>query len=344
MPIVATPSGPVLSSLPAPDGTSWQQSLRNAIRDPVKLASFLQLPEDWVRRTFAKIPEFPLFVTREFAGRIRPGDTNDPLLRQIVPIRAEQIHSAEASQDPVGDAQAQRAAGLLQKYQSRVLMIVSGACAIHCRYCFRRHFPYSEQPSSLAQWEPALDAINQDTSLREVILSGGDPLMVVDGQLAQLVERLAAIVHLKRLRLHTRLPIIIPSRVTDAMLAWLTSSRLTPIVVVHINHAAEIDESTAAALRAMKQAGVTLLNQAVLLRGVNDSLASQLALCEELVDLGVLPYYLHQLDRVDGAMHFEVPISEGLTIIEQLRAQLPGYAVPRYVQEVAGQPHKTILS
>jgi EF-P beta-lysylation protein EpmB len=245
--------------------------------------------------------------------------------------------------DPVGDAAATRHAGLLQKYDGRVLLIATGTCAVHCRYCFRRHFPYDEAPRLLVDCRPALDGIAADSSLREVILSGGDPLALVDATLAALVEQLEAIPHLRRLRIHTRLPIVIPERVTTDLVTVLQGSRLTPIVVVHANHANEIDRQVAAALAKLADAGVLLLNQAVLLAGVNDSVEAQAALCERLIDIRVLPYYLHQLDRVAGAAHFEVPIANGLRIMEQLRARLPGYAVPRYVQEVPGAPSKTDL-
>ncbi len=204
-----------------------------------------------------------------------------------------------------------RAPGLLQKYSGRALLVTTGACAVHCRYCFRRHYPYGEAPKSLAAWEPALAELAADRSLHEVLLSGGDPLVLVDEFLAQLAERLAGIAHLRRLRIHTRLPIVIPERVCDELLNWLTGTRLTPIVVVHANHAAELDENVAGALARLVDAGIVVLNQAVLLRGVNDSVGALAALCERLVDLRVIPYYLHALDPVAGAAHFEVPEHEG---------------------------------
>jgi len=223
------------------------------------------------------------------------------------------------------------------------LLITTGACAIHCRYCFRRHFPYEEAPHSEAAWDRALASITADETIREVILSGGDPLMLVDERLASLTEKVAAIQHVTRLRIHTRLPIMIPSRVTDELLDWLTGSRLTPIVVVHANHAQELTDEVACGFARLLQAGVMLLNQAVLLRGVNDTVDAQAALSERLIEIGVTPYYLHQLDRVAGAAHFEVPIEEGREIIAALRRRLPGYAVPRYVQEVSGEASKIVL-
>jgi EF-P beta-lysylation protein EpmB len=222
-------------------------------------------------------------------------------------------------------------------------MVTTGACAVHCRYCFRRHFPYDESPRTPGEWEGALRLIASDPSIREVILSGGDPLTLVDASLAQLAESIAKIPHLRRLRVHTRLPIMIPERVTSELLDWLTGTRLSPVMVIHANHPAELQGAAAAAVRSIVAAGVPTLNQAVLLRGVNDSVETLAELSERLVDLGVMPYYLHQLDRVTGAAHFEVPENEGLRIVEALRRRLPGYAVPRYVQEVAGKPYKMPL-
>jgi EF-P beta-lysylation protein EpmB len=232
----------------------------------------------------------------------------------------------------------------LHKYQGRVLIVTTGACAVHCRYCFRRHFPYENGPKSLADWTAAFAHIESDASIHEVILSGGDPLTLVDATLVHLAERIAAIPHVRRLRVHTRLPIMIPERVTPGLIDWLTGTRLAPVVVVHANHPAELVGPAAAAVRRIVQRGVPTLNQAVLLRGVNDSTDTLAALSERLIDLGAMPYYLHQLDRVAGAAHFEVPVSEGLRIVNELQRRLPGYAVPRYVREVAGEPYKIELS
>jgi EF-P beta-lysylation protein EpmB len=222
-------------------------------------------------------------------------------------------------------------------------MVTTGACAVHCRYCFRRHFPYDEGPRSLADWEPAIRQIESDTSIEEVILSGGDPLTLVDEMLARLGERISRIEHVERLRIHTRLPIVIPQRATNSLIDWLAGTRLAPIVVIHANHPAEIDGDVAAALGKLVDAGVPVLNQAVLLRGVNDDADVLVDLSRRLVNLRVMPYYLHQLDRVVGAAHFEVPIERGREIMRQLEARLPGYAVPRYVQEIPGRHHKVDL-
>jgi L-lysine 2,3-aminomutase len=318
--------------------------MKDAVRDPAELCRLLDLPEDFAVAAKAAAGQFPLFVPRGFVARMRPGDVNDPLLRQVLPIADETASVPGFVADPVGDDAATRQAGLLQKYHGRVLLIATGTCAVHCRYCFRRHFPYDENPRSLAEWQSAFDEIADDTSISEVILSGGDPLMLVDATLAGMIQRLSEISHLRRLRIHTRLPIVIPERVTDELVNMLRESQLTPVVVVHANHANELDEHVARAIAKFADVGMVLLNQAVLLAGVNDSVEAQSALSERLIELRVLPYYLHQLDRVAGAAHFEVPVPRGLEIIEELRALLPGYAVPRYVQERPGEVSKSDLN
>lgn len=314
------------------------------MRDPAELCRLVDLPREMVSAARSAGRQFGLLVPRGYVARIRPGDPDDPLLRQVWPREEEAADVPGFRIDPVGDAASARETGLLQKYHGRVLMLTSGTCAVHCRYCFRRHYPYAEGPRSLDEWQPAIEAIARDSSIHEVILSGGDPLTVVDQTLARLVELLDDIPHLRRLRIHTRLPIVIPERVTDALVELLSQSRLTPIVVLHANHANELDHDVAAALARLADAGITLLNQAVLLRGVNDSVEAQAALWERLVDLRVMPYYLHQLDRVAGAAHFEVPIERGRQIVRELRTRLPGYAVPRYVQEVPGEANKVLLA
>ena len=329
---------------PRASEAAWQHSLKTAIRDPVELCRALRLPTEFESAAIAAARSFPTFAPLGYVARMKPGDPHDPLLRQVLPLADELVEVAGFQRDPVGDADATLTAGALQKYAGRVLLIATGACAIHCRYCFRRHYPYSEGPRSLAEWEPALDRIAADETIDEVLLSGGDPLTLVDSQLAELTERLAAIPHLRRLRVHTRLPIVIPERVTDSLLSWLCGSRLTPIVVVHANHPAEIDAAVEHSLARLVDAGVVVLNQAVLLRGVNDDADVLTDLCRRLVDLRVLPYYLHQLDRVAGAAHFEVSIERGRELMATLRSRLPGYAVPRYVQELPGETSKHVLA
>jgi EF-P beta-lysylation protein EpmB len=322
---------------------TWQHALKDAVRDPRELCRLLRLPPDVEAAAVRSAELFPVFAPRGFVARIQPGDPHDPLLRQVLPLAEEEAEVPGFTADPLGEAMAQPAPGLLQKYAGRVLMVTTGACAVHCRYCFRRHFPYQNSPHSLDGWDRAIDQIAADSSIQEVLLSGGDPLTLVDDTLARLAERLAAISHVRRLRVHTRLPIVIPERICDEMLAWLCGTRLRPILVVHANHPAEIDDAVAAALARLLHAGVMLLNQTVLLRGVNDDAQTLCQLSERLIEVGVMPYYLHQLDRVAGAAHFEVPEQTGRAIIRQMRARLPGYAVPRYVREVPGSPNKVVL-
>ena len=322
----------------------WPLAMREAVRDAEELCRLLQLPEAHWPSGVRSAERFPVFAPHEFIRRMKPGDPDDPLLRQVLPTAEEDAEADGFVSDPLAESAAEIVPGLLQKYEGRALLITTGACAVHCRYCFRRNYPYSQVPKSLAAWRGALDAIAADASLREVILSGGDPLTIPDARLAALAEAIAAIGHVRRLRIHTRLPIVIPQRVCDDLLAWLTGTRLRPIVVLHANHPAEIDAAVAGCVGRLLAAGVVVLNQAVLLRGVNDCPAVLTELCERLVDLGVMPYYLHQLDRVAGASHFEVPILRGQRLIDHLRARLPGYAVPRYVTETPGDASKRVLS
>jgi EF-P beta-lysylation protein EpmB len=318
--------------------------MKAAVRDAVELCRLLRLPPQYEASARRAARLFPPFVPRTYLARIRPGDPHDPLLRQVLPLADELADVPGYTADPVADEDARLTAGLLQKYRGRVLMVTTGACAVHCRYCFRRHYPYDETPKGAGAWDEALGHIRADTSLREVLLSGGDPLALVDDQLAELAGRLAAIPHLRRLRVHTRLPVMIPQRVTGELIAWLRGTRLATVVVMHANHPAELDDTVGDAVARLVDAGIPVLNQAVLLRGVNDDVPTLAALCERLVDLRAMPYYLHQLDRVAGAAHFEVPIARGRELIAGIRRLLPGYAVPRYVQEVAGAEHKIVLS
>ena len=322
-------------------GSSWRDQLRQAVRDPDDLIDLLELPEELRSGARMAAEMFPLVVPQAFLSRIRRGDPDDPLLRQVLPIDAETGPTpAGFSSDPVGEEGASKAAGMLQKYHGRALLIVAGVCAVACRYCFRRHYPYDETPSGLAEWQPALKVIAESPDIEEIILSGGDPLMRSDEWLAELVAQLEAIPHVRRLRIHTRLPIVIPDRVTDGLLTLLSSTRFAPTVVVHANHPAEIDEACGAALLRLVKAGVPVLNQCVLLRGINDDVSALADLSRALLDVRVMPYYMSQLDPVAGAAHFEVSKERGLEIIAELRKQLPGFGVPRYVQEVIGAAHK----
>jgi EF-P beta-lysylation protein EpmB len=329
---------------PAPEQRTWRDELRLAVRDAAQLIAALELPIENLKPAARAALAFPVLAPWPYVARMCKGDASDPLLRQVLPLVDELAEQPGFSPDPVGDAAARLMPGVLQKYSGRALVITTGACAIHCRYCFRREYPYSQSPRSPADWQPALDRLAADATIDEVILSGGDPLTLVDEHLAELARRIAHITHVRRLRVHTRLPIVIPQRVTDELIAWLRGTRLTPIVVVHANHPQEIDEATAAALSRLVDAGICVLNQSVLLRGVNDNAPALIELSRRLINLGVMPYYLHQLDRVRGAAHFEVSAARGLELIEALRRALPGYAVPRYVQEIAGEPHKRVLA
>jgi EF-P beta-lysylation protein EpmB len=285
-----------------------------------------------------------MLVPRAFAALMTPGDPRDPLLRQVLPLGAERLTVAGFSRDPVGDASADLGQGLLRKYAGRALLIVTGGCAVHCRYCFRRHFPYAELGQTPDRTSVAVASIAADPGISEVILSGGDPLMLDDDRLGALLERLHQIPHLKRLRIHSRLPVVLPSRVTDTLCRRLASSRLATILVVHANHPSELGSQAEEALQRLRRADLTLLNQSVLLRGVNDAAPILGSLSERLFACGVLPYYLHQLDPVEGAAHFEVPDAQALRLGEALRERLPGYLVPRLVREVPGVGSKVPLT
>lgn len=322
----------------------WQSVLAESIRSPAELCRLLGLDPALAAEADRAADGFPLLAPRPYLARIRSGDPADPLLLQILPRAAELATPPGYSIDPLGELAARCGPGLLRKYQGRLLMVASGACAVHCRFCFRRHFPYDDRSHSPAVWGQTLRRIAADRSIREVILSGGDPLTTPDAELAWLAGELADIPHLRRLRIHTRLPVMIPQRVTDELLAWLRGGRLSSIVVVHVNHPAEIDADVADAFARLIDAGVPVLSQSVLLRGINDRADVLAELCEQLVDLRVMPYYLHQLDPVAGAAHFETPITTGIALMAELRARLPGYAVPRYVRETPGGTSKELLA
>jgi len=333
------------SSRAAP--TAWQRELASAYRDVAALVRALDLPAGLVAAADPGESLFPLVVTRSFAARMRRGDAADPLLRQVLPLAMESHETDGYVTDPVGDLAAEQSPGLLHKYAGRVLVIAASACAIHCRYCFRRHFPYDAAPRGSDALRAACAYVRADPSVREVILSGGDPLLQSDGALTRWSEALAAIPHMRRLRVHTRLPIVLPSRVDAGLIEWLDRTRelsLAPWIVVHANHPAEVVGDCADALTRLVDSGVPVLNQAVLLRGVNDDAAVLAELSERLIDLRVQPYYLHQLDPVAGAAHFHVSEERGRAIVADLRARLPGYAVPRYVREDAGAAHKTEIA
>jgi L-lysine 2,3-aminomutase len=321
----------------------WQAELARSITDSAELCRLLDLPPETAWQAAAE--GLPVLVPRTFLRRMRRGDPRDPLLLQVLPQGAELLPAAGFTCDPLGEAEQSTTPGLLWKYTGRILILTTPACGVHCRFCFRQHFPFERGSSSpLSAWWPALKKIASEPSIREVILSGGDPLMLPDEELESLVEKLGKISHVRRLRIHSRLPVMIPQRVTDDLLRLLSGGRQAPVMVVHVNHPAEIDAEVAGTLTRLVDAGIPTLSQGVLLRGINDRADALAELYERLVELRVMPYYLHQLDPVAGAAHFEVPVEQGIDLIHQLRGRLPGYAVPRYVRETREGPSKEILA
>jgi len=340
-------ASPALQPAPAGAGTrdaiGWKRLWREAVRDPRELLALLGLEGRVPGLSDAAAAQFPLRVPRGFVARMRPGDPHDPLLRQVLPLDEEMRPVPGFTLDAVGDAAARAGHGVIHKYLGRALLVATGSCAVHCRYCFRRHFPYAEETAAAGGWREAVAAIRMDASIHEVILSGGDPLSLATPKLAELAELLRDLPQLRRLRIHTRLPVVLPERVDDEFEAWLRSLPWPVAVVVHANHAFEFDASVDAAMARLRGTGASVLNQAVLLRGVNDSVDALADLSERSFAAGVLPYYLHQLDRVAGAAHFEVPDARALELHAALVARLSGYLVPRLVREVAGDASKRAL-
>lgn len=324
-------------------GPSWQQLLADAITDPAELCAVLGLDPALILPAIESARDFALKVPRGYVARMRHGDPNDPLLLQVLPLAAELEEAQGFVSDPVGDMERRAAPGLLHKYRGRALLVATGACAVHCRYCFRRHFPYGEESALQRGWQPALERLRADTSIEEVILSGGDPWSLSDRRLKQLTDALHALPNIRRLRIHTRYPIVLPERIDCGLLDWLREVRLQKVVVMHANHAREIDASVRQACARLAGVGVTLLNQSVLLKGVNDSVEALAELSEALFETQVLPYYLHVLDKVRGAAHFDLPEARALQLHQDLTARLPGYLVPKLVREIAGAPAKTAV-
>lgn len=322
----------------------WRRELREAVSSVEELAGLLGLDPGDLDTNPAVARDFPLLVPRPYVSRMRGGDPRDPLLLQVLPTGREDESRSGFSPHPLAEREAAPVPGLVHKYRGRVLFVTTGACAVHCRYCFRRHFPYGEESGWSDDWEGAIAYVVSRERVREVILSGGDPLAVSDRKLSELVGRLASIPHVERLRIHTRIPVVLPSRVGSGLIECLASTRLRVVVVLHANHAREIDSSVGTAVAELAAVGSTVLNQAVLLGDVNDSVAAQQALGERLFDVGVLPYYLHLLDPVSGAAHFEVDEERARRIHGELLARMPGYLVPRLVREVPGAPSKVPIS
>ncbi|SJN57454.1 L-lysine 2,3-aminomutase [Vibrio ruber DSM 16370] len=321
---------------------NWLKQLANAISDPEQLLRYLEIdPTPWLQGFKAR-KLFAQRVPLSFVERMEKGNPFDPLLRQVLPLSQEFEVLPGFSTDPLAEQNNQHP-GLLHKYHNRVLLILKGACAINCRYCFRRHFPYQDNKGNKAIWQENLTYIAQHPELNEVILSGGDPLMAKDHELRWLIEQIALIPHVQTLRFHSRLPVVIPERITPALTDLLAQTRLQVVFVSHINHANEINASLRQAMMSLRQAGVTLLNQAVLLKGINDSVDAQVKLSEALFQASILPYYLHVLDKVQGAAHFFVSDEAAKTIMAGVIERVSGYLVPRLTREIGGRSSKTPL-
>jgi EF-P beta-lysylation protein EpmB len=326
-------------------GKSWQQLLADSVTTPEALLRRLDLnPQQWLAGASAGHELFPIRVPEPYLSRIRPGDPDDPLLLQVLPLSDETENRMGYISDPLEESGSMLQKGLIRKYRSRALLMVTGQCAINCRYCFRRHFPYQDNRLSPVERQQALETLAASPEINEVIFSGGDPLVASDKLLAEWADGLSELPNIRRLRIHTRLPVVIPQRVTNQLLDWLGRSALQKIMVLHINHPAELDTPTRQAMQQLASAGVTLLNQSVILRNINDSADTLESLSEALFDTGILPYYLHAFDPVAGAHHYDVSDDRAGDLVRELRARLPGFLVPRLVREVPGEASKSPLN
>lgn len=331
-----------ISFYDAPTKAQWLQDLGEAFNHPEDLLNYLELdianfePDLSARKLFA------LRVPRPFAEKMKKGDSSDPLFLQAMSQYQEFAQIEGFSKDPL-EEQHSPAPNILHKYQNRLLFMIKNSCAINCRYCFRRHFPYQEIKSNKESWRQSLEYIRSSPEIEEVILSGGDPLMAKDDEISWLMDRLEQIEHLKTLRIHTRLPVVIPNRITPELTARLSQSQLNIVLVTHINHANEIDETFRQKMQMLKQANVMLLNQSVLLKNINDNAQTLKALSEKLFHCGIFPYYLHLLDKVEGAAHFYIPDQQALSIYRQLQKITSGYLVPKLAREIAFEPNKTLM-
>jgi EF-P beta-lysylation protein EpmB len=322
----------------------WKLELSQSVTTIDELLGSLNLNAAQLSTSQQAIADFALRVPRPFISRMQANNPSDPLLLQVLPVKAELSSAAGYSDDPLDEVSHNPIAGIVHKYANRLLLVVSPACAINCRYCFRRHFPYQENRQNKEQWQNALDYIRSATEINEVIYSGGDPLAANDHFLAWLTEQIADIKHIKRLRIHTRLPVVIPSRIDQSFLSWATATRLKPIVVLHINHANEIDNEVIQSIKRLQACGIKVLNQSVLLRGINDSADCLAELSEKLFDCDVMPYYLHLFDPVAGASHFDIEERRAKKIYADLQAILPGFLVPKLVREIPNKPSKTTIA
>lgn len=344
----------------SPVETHWQKELANSFTNLHSLLEYLEIKEETIASKEASNGDlfansiantqidahsqarrlFSMRVPKPFAKLMQKGNWHDPLLQQVVPQEAEFLEKHGYVSDPLEEQNGETNA-LIHKYKSRILLIVRGGCAVNCRYCFRRHFPYQKNQLGNSQYKEVIDYVKKDTNLNEVILSGGDPLMANDQQLVKIAQQIDQIPHIKRLRIHTRLPVVIPSRITQEFVTWLSELRIKPIIVLHINHANEISDALKAKTRLLNKAGILVLNQSVLLQNINNNADVLVALSEALIEADILPYYLHMFDKVKGASHFDVEKQEAKDLMAQLIKRLPGFLVPKLVQELAGQPGKT---
>jgi len=322
---------------------NWKKVLQEASSSPQALLDKVNIEDSSLISKHAN-KDFPVRVPPGFVSRMNQNDPDDPLFKQVWPSVEEENDQVGFSKDPLNEVNRQVSPGLLHKYPGRVLLVLTGACAIHCRYCFRRHFPYSDSNPSGENLNEAIEYLRKETSVTEVILSGGDPLSVSDERLSDLVTRLAEISHLKRLRIHTRFPIVVPERINDKCLEWLTKTRLQLAIVLHVNHANELDESVEQAVLKLRSHHIPLFNQSVLLKGINDSAQALVELSEALFTYGIIPYYLHMLDPVSGASHFEVDEPSAKLLMREIQKILPGYLLPKLVREDCETPHKTIIA
>lgn len=323
--------------------TSWQKDLADVITDPKELLQILNIKPDDYLQHFKARKLFPVRVPKPFINRMMKEDINDPLLKQVMPLSQEFVITDGYSIDPLEEHDTV-AEGLLHKYHNRVLMVVKAGCAVNCRYCFRRHFPYQDNSPNKQRWQEALTYIAKHNTINEVIFSGGDPLMASDEHLEWLIKQLEQIPHVKRIRIHSRLPVVIPSRVTSKLATILKQTRLKSTMVLHINHPNEINKEFSEALEPLRSARIPLFNQSVLLNGVNDNAPCLIALCERLFDIGIQPYYLHLFDAVQGAAHFDVDEGKAKQIATEMMAKLSGFMMPKLVREIAGQPNKTPIN
>lgn len=326
-----------------PQTAPWQELLADAITNPDELLALLNLPRSLLEPARIAAVQFKLRVPSGFVAKMSPGERDDPLLLQVLPLAEELLPADGYSTDPLAEIDAMVVPGLLHKYHGRILLTVTGACAIHCRYCFRRHYPYAEASPVRENLPRTLRYLHQHSEINEVILSGGDPLNLSDQRLSDLVKQLESVPHITRLRIHSRLPVVLPERIDDELLKWISATRLKVVLVIHANHPNEIDAALTQAMHKLHSVGVTLLNQSVLLRKVNDDAKVLTELSQRLFDAEVLPYYLHQLDSVQGAAHFAISDKTATRLIDEVRTRLPGYLVPRLVRESPHQAAKTPL-